>query len=59
MSAIGNALVKHGVPPCEDAVGASGSIVSRCITTRIPWEKLHAQAQAVIENRKEKKRLKK
>lgn len=33
-----NDIVQHGVPTVGTAVGMSGSIVSRCITTVIPWE---------------------
>lgn len=32
-----NDIVQHGVPPTSAAVGVSGSIVSRCIDTLIPW----------------------
>jgi len=35
-----NTLIQHGVPPAPVAVGASGSIVSRCIETVFPWEKV-------------------
>lgn len=33
-----NDLVEHGVPPMHTPVGSSGSIVSRCIETVIPWD---------------------
>ena len=32
-----NTIVQHGVPPSEGTVGVSGSIVTRCISTVIPW----------------------
>lgn len=32
-----NGRVQHGVPPMTTPVGASGSIVSRCIRTLVPW----------------------
>lgn len=35
-----NDIVQHGVPISDVKVGVSGSIVSRCITTTIPWDKL-------------------
>jgi hypothetical protein len=37
MNADGNARVKHGVPADPEVNEPSGSLVSRCITTRIPW----------------------
>jgi hypothetical protein len=33
-----NAIVQHGVPRVESATAVSGSIVSRCISTVIPWQ---------------------
>ena len=35
-----NSLVQHGVPALPRAVGVSGSIVSRNITTVVPWDKV-------------------
>lgn len=35
-----NDLVQHGVPPMGTPVGLSGSIVSRCIRTIVPWERV-------------------
>lgn len=55
MNARGNALVRHGVPKC-DKVGASGSIVTRCITTLVPWDTMETGAKKVIENRSKKKK---
>jgi len=40
-----NNLVQHGVPPLTAPVGASGSLVSRCITTQIPWETVHLEVR--------------
>jgi hypothetical protein len=35
-----NNIVEHGVPPVDTICGTSGSIVSRCITTVIPWNEV-------------------
>lgn len=40
-----NSIVQHGVPETADAVGASGSIVSRCITTVVPWERVRREVE--------------
>ena len=53
MNARGNSLVRHGVPRC-DTVGASGSIVSRCITTMVPWAEVSAAAAKTVAARREK-----
>ena len=53
MNSTGNALVRHGVPVC-DGVGPSGSIVSRCITSIVPWDEVQKNAQKVIEKRSRK-----
>jgi alkylated DNA repair dioxygenase AlkB len=39
-----NDLVQHGVPQVENPVGISGSIVSRCIETVVPWERVRREA---------------
>jgi alkylated DNA repair dioxygenase AlkB len=38
-----NDLVQHGVPVMDDYVGQSGSIVSRCIETVVPWDQVKRQ----------------
>jgi len=40
-----NWFVNHGVPKMKEDVGLSGSIVSRCITTVIPWDKVIKKAK--------------
>jgi hypothetical protein len=35
-----NHLIQHAVPPMRTPVGLSGSIVSRCIETIIPWKRV-------------------
>jgi len=40
-----NDLVQHGVPEMKQAVGVSGSIVSRCIKTCIPWEEVRRNVE--------------
>lgn len=40
-----NSIVQHGVPETSSAVGASGSIVSRCITTVVPWERVRREVE--------------
>lgn len=44
-SGCANALVQHGVPPMARDVGVSGSIVSRCITTVVPWERVRREVE--------------
>ena len=41
MSADANSKFTHGVPLMPGA-GASGSIVGRLITTKVPWAKVHS-----------------
>lgn len=43
-----NSIVQHGVPVSANTVGVSGSIVSRCITTTIPWDKLQREVSKRI-----------
>ena len=50
MNAAGNAKVKHGVPEFPGA-GPSGSIVTRCITTVVPWKTVEKKAAAAEEAR--------
>ena len=38
-----NAIVQHGVPSAPEAVGVSGSIVSRDIATIVPWAKVRKE----------------
>ena len=45
MNARGNGSVKHGVPEAPGA-GPSGSIVTRCVTTNVPWDLVHRKAAA-------------
>jgi len=40
-----NNLIEHGVPPVDAPVGMSGSIVSRCIETVIPWDRVRLAIQ--------------
>ncbi len=40
-----NDVVKHGVPPMRSPVGLSGSIVTRCIATRIPWNEVKEKVE--------------
>ena len=53
-----NDIVKHGVPEMDAAVGLSGSIVSRCIRTLVPWDevarKIAASAKAKAKRKLEK-----
>lgn len=38
-----NSIIEHGVPPVATPCELSGSIVSRCISTVVPWEQVTAQ----------------
>ena len=40
-----NDLVQHGVPPMLTLVGPSGSLVSRCIETVIPWDRVRREVE--------------
>ena len=59
VGAEGNRKLKHGVPVMKEPCGPSGSIVFRCIKTRIPWCEMDqriAQSTKDKIKRQEKKR---
>ena len=49
-----NRLLKHGVPKMNRVCGESGSIVFRCIKTRVPWTQVDKNIQ--ISKRSKQKR---
>lgn len=57
--AAANELVQHGVPAHDAVVGESGSIVSRCIITRTPWDKVRSMIDKRPETDTKKKRKEK
>ena len=40
-----NNLIEHGVPAVNTPVGMSGSIVSRCIETLVPWDRVQREVE--------------
>ncbi len=40
-----NSIVQHGVPKVANPIGQSGSIVSRCIVTRVPWDQVRREVE--------------
>ena len=48
------AKARHGVPAVGMGLAESGSIVSRSITTRIPWSNVEKRAAKTIANRNER-----
>lgn len=48
-----NRMVQHSVPKMKSKVGVSGSIVSRCVKTVVPWDQVH---KAVVRSKKAKLR---
>lgn len=45
-----NNLVQHAVPPLARDVGPSGSIVSRCIETVVPWDEVKRNVAARVDD---------
>jgi len=58
MNCKANQIVKHAVPPMKKEIGISGSIVSRCIKTLIPWDKVHKNVKSSNRNREKKNKSK-